>query len=172
MSGELLADVVVETLEFVRIDGIEVERTGIGRDLSQIDFVEFRAETDGVDRHVDLTGERENVGDGLLTERFAGAVVINTVAKQHNRLAARDGAQRLERSVERIPQGRVAARHCAVNSRTGASAIAPEWKNRPHVTRKADDLCPVLCLERVEKALRCRLGIGEPFFHRAAGVEG
>jgi hypothetical protein len=43
LSGELLADAVVERLELSRIGGVEVESAGIAGDLFQIGFVEFRS---------------------------------------------------------------------------------------------------------------------------------
>ena len=53
----------------------------------------IRSEANRVDWHVYLTRQGENVGNGFLAQRFARAIVINTVAEQHYRLAAGDGAQ-------------------------------------------------------------------------------
>ena len=137
-------DGVVKPREVARLDRVEVKRAGIVSDFLQGRLVELGAETDGIDRHIHLTRNCEDIGEPVLAQRFSGAVVIHSIAKKNDCFAPGYPSQGLDRRMEGIPERGVAACHRLVDGRLGRAPIDAKRIDGLHLAGETNDLHPVL----------------------------
>ncbi len=171
LTGQLLPDPGVELLELARLRGDERGSPCFKGDPAEHRLVDFRPDPDGVNGHVDLTGQRQDFLHGMFAQGSSLAVIVRPVAQEGDHLPARHPPQQLDGLVEGIVKGGIAPSHRGIDGCLGGRAVSSTAQDF-HLTGKAHHLNSVFGTEQVDETLGGRLGVLHPLPHGATGVQG